>query len=400
MSSLKVCGVIAVVALACGCTTEPLVRSAVTSNLVQEEAHNKFLLLNIARAHQHMPMHFSQVTAVRASPGGFGIGVPSIGFEIPFGAGVGASTFSPSLESTSSVDTATLTSQEFYQGITTPVKPSLMTYFLSQGWPQAVVLFMFVHAIDFYDANENLIRNVRNGARKNHEFADIVRDLLDCRFVSSTETRFATEESEDTLKVLPRRPEKDATCSKEFPVSKAVRDAAANWPSAASAPRPATAIATSSKSVPATVRANQSAFSAPTPASVPAVPAGASAPVITAKITLRSPEAMVYYLGELSREQNKASAPQHDPWCCDPGRPKTLAEQAQCRQVPATLFWLRDATVSNPVVTVDYGKRTYWIGPHSEEDRSAHVLSLLTQVLALQNKGTEGPSTSNVRVVR
>ena len=122
MSSLKVCGAIAVVALACGCTG-PLVRSALTSNMVQEEAHNKFLLLNIACAHEHMPMHFTHVTAVHPSAAGFGFGVPSIGFEIPFGAGADASTFSPSIELSSGVDTAPLNSQEFFQGITTQVKP-------------------------------------------------------------------------------------------------------------------------------------------------------------------------------------------------------------------------------------------------------------------------------------
>ncbi|WEF31366.1 hypothetical protein [Pseudoduganella chitinolytica] len=52
-------------ALLAGCAG-PLTQSAITSNLVQEDAHNAYLVLNIARAYERMPMHFTQVNMVRA----------------------------------------------------------------------------------------------------------------------------------------------------------------------------------------------------------------------------------------------------------------------------------------------------------------------------------------------
>ena len=45
-----------------------------------------------------------------------------------------------------------LNSQEFMRGITQPVPPSTMLYYLDQGWPQQLVLHMFVRSIEFYDA--------------------------------------------------------------------------------------------------------------------------------------------------------------------------------------------------------------------------------------------------------
>ena len=41
----------AAAALLAGCSG-PLVKSAITSNIVQEDAHNAYLVLNIARAHE------------------------------------------------------------------------------------------------------------------------------------------------------------------------------------------------------------------------------------------------------------------------------------------------------------------------------------------------------------
>lgn len=179
-------------ALLAGCSG-PLVKSAITSNIVQEDAHNAYLVLNIARAHERMPMHFTQVNTVRATPGGGGVGTPFVGLDIPFG---GAAppyyALRPSLESASAVDTVSLVSQEFMNGLTTPVDARLMAYFASQGWPLPILLYMFVGAVETYDSHGNLLHNLVNSPRNETfpAFGALVDVVAGCRLVLSESTSY------------------------------------------------------------------------------------------------------------------------------------------------------------------------------------------------------------------
>ncbi|WP_338770469.1 hypothetical protein [Massilia sp. METH4] len=167
-------------------------KSAITSNIVQEDAHNAYLVLNIARAHERMPMHFTQVNTVRATPGGGG-GTPFVGLDIPFG-GAAAPYYAlrPSLESASAVDTVSLVSQEFMNGLTTPVDARLMAYFASQGWPLPILLYMFVGAVETYDSHGNLLHNLVNSPRNETfpAFSALVDVVAGCRLVLSESTSY------------------------------------------------------------------------------------------------------------------------------------------------------------------------------------------------------------------
>ncbi|WBS03688.1 hypothetical protein OU994_05120 [Pseudoduganella sp. SL102] len=177
----------AVAASLAGCSG-PLVQSAITSNIVQEDAHNAYLVLNIARAHERMPMHFTQVNTVRATPGGGGLGTPIVGLDIPFG-GAAPPYFAlrPTLESASAVDTVSLVSQEFMNGLTTPVDARLMAYFASQGWPLPLLLYMFVGSVETYDSQGNLLHNLVNSPRNETfpAFGALVDVIAGCRLVLS-----------------------------------------------------------------------------------------------------------------------------------------------------------------------------------------------------------------------
>ena len=65
-----------------------------------------------------------------------------------------------------------------------------------------------------------------------------------------------------------------------------------------------------------------------------------------------------------------------------------------------TLFAIDEGVSQDASLTVQYGDRTFSIPPPSTGNRSMHVLSLLSQILALQNKGTDSPTTANVRLVQ
>lgn len=115
----------------------------VDANLVQERVMNQQLLLNVVRASHRQPLHFSRIPYIKLPL------VTSAPWELTFPFGVVGAYGRNSAKS--SVGGALITvelvpqdSQEFIQGITTPVRLSLMDFFLQQGWPKQLVLYLFV----------------------------------------------------------------------------------------------------------------------------------------------------------------------------------------------------------------------------------------------------------------
>jgi len=109
---------------------------------------------------------------------------------------------------------------------------------------------------------------------------------------------------------------------------------------------------------------------------------------------LRSPEAMMYYLGEIARHQSE-----RPDW--DGPRVKFGYGAARADDRSALLFRVNEGTApaSSPVL-VSYRGASYSIGQTSDTDRSMHTLSLINQVLMLQNKGTDLPATANIRILQ
>lgn len=144
-------------AVAYGCAfNERIADQAVDYNATVAEAHNATLLLNILRARDRQPMHFTALTKVlgrltRESTAGLAI-------EIPFGGDAAAEfPLTPSLElsqtSSPSFDVVVLDSQEFITGILTPVDPSIFAFYWDQRWPPEVLLFLLIHKIEITETN-------------------------------------------------------------------------------------------------------------------------------------------------------------------------------------------------------------------------------------------------------
>ncbi|MCZ6606482.1 MAG: hypothetical protein O7A64_02270 [Alphaproteobacteria bacterium] len=128
------------------CAQLEIADRAVAYNKAVENASNRMLVLNIIRANKRYPLHFTEIVALRGD-------VPlsqTLGFTIPFG-GDAASTFifSPStaVKSGISFDMAVLNEQDFMRGITSPVTLETFEYYLRQGWPKAVLFHVFVREI-------------------------------------------------------------------------------------------------------------------------------------------------------------------------------------------------------------------------------------------------------------
>ena len=154
-----------------GCAFKPqLQRVAVDHNQLVANSANQVVLLNLLRAREREPLHFTSISKLfgdasisgsmeagatitdtdtdtrgaagalteRETVNGIDINAPSVGL---------------SLSGKSSIDVAVFDSQEFYQGITASVPPATLAHYLHQGWPAELFTYLFVRQVDFV-ANE------------------------------------------------------------------------------------------------------------------------------------------------------------------------------------------------------------------------------------------------------
>ncbi|CAN7748911.1 hypothetical protein LJR066_006620 [Acidovorax sp. LjRoot66] len=137
-------------------------------------------------------------------------------------------------------------------------------------------------------------------------------------------------------------------------------------------------------------------------------PSASGGSTFHANLVLRSPEAMLYYLGEVARAQIDGRSKKDSTETEIPVKGQFpvgafTGPVADTKSVKEYVFFRIDKNAHAPAaVKVDYLGNSYGIPlapAASDSDRSMQALSLLTQVLMLQNKGTESPSTSNVRLV-
>lgn len=457
------CGYLALLAMCCaaGCASnKQLADQVVDANLAQEEAGNRLLLLNVLRARYRNPMHFTKISAVRAP---VGLGNPTFTIPTPFGPDFKQQIYNVStqLSVQQGVDSIVLDTQEFMRGITTPVAPGLMTYMLDQGWPQQIVLNVFVRSIEFYEDRPGkpgekpmpvMVDRMENAPANDPEFARFQQSLDRLRFceialksgtigksawspvlnpaVVGDLKGLAAVKAADLVLVGVDANGKEITggapagyqlMREQKAVQFETRDRPESFPrkcpgllfrttSMSREGRPvfteyrAQLIGAVNGTGGDTVEAREAAqsqmtsamreiASAPRPEADPGekVP---NKPNAYAIFNLRSPEAMMYYLGEIARHQSE-----RPDW--DGPRVKFGYGAARADDRSALLFRVNEGTApaSSPVL-VSYRGASYSIGQTSDTDRSMHTLSLINQVLMLQNKGTDLPATANIRILQ
>jgi hypothetical protein len=465
-------GIVSVSAILAGCGTAPIARSVISANLAQEEAANQLLVLNIARAHERMPMHFSQIGQLRSGPGGWSLGIPSLSLELPFG-GAAEAKYGLTLgaDGQTPADVTPQNSQEFMRGMTKMIDPDQVAYFAKQGWPAAMLLHLFVESIDIVN-DDGLVtdRLVNNPASEGfNRFEAFVKAASTCDLIADTTTATAyfstmernvgllqgAEAKKANLVIVGVDASGDAVKGKNAQpagyrlgsVSQAqvIRWVAQPTPlhtpqlqaSPAGAPsQPSQAAEDPSpnacKTGPSINESGVFGFNVkasgrqetgerrPLQWAVPSVQTmtfksvdlqrllrSQSAPSDTKKANFevqfvtRSPQGIIYYLGELSRVQNASwPAPFQKPLTIDlPGDQKSKA----------ILFQMKNGPIeAEPAVNVTYGGQTFWVPkykgspPKSEiaQDRSVMTLALLTLIIGLQDKGADAPTVNNVRVLR
>ncbi len=384
-----------------GCATSTqIAEQGVKSNLAVEDAANQITLLNVVRAMKRRPMYFTRFQSLK---GPMGVGAPQFTLPIPFGPDYVTQIYNFSATQSfdkPNFDVQIMDTQKFLQGITKPVAPKTILYYLDQGWPQQMILHLFVREIETTDAKGNVVNSILNYPQNKVEFKrfqDAIAGLHGCDIVGSSvpdpvaygpvlpiekaqnlDHLVNTKNAELTLIAMNAKGEEVTKDNpgqvvgyqlmkiSRIPTFKTVQSHRQN----------------AAKCTPPGENAN-------TDAMIFAKGQDSSSSKSNVRFVIRSPEAMIYYLGELARAQIEDGMPTPE---VPIGFPRAGGKTEELFKI---VRGTQDSEQS--AVRVRYDGETYSI-PATGAGRSMHAISLISQILNLQNEGGEVPGTATVRL--
>lgn len=392
--------------LTVGCATPKQVADqTVNMSLAIEDANNRMMLLNVVRAYNRMPMQFFRVNKV-AGPAG--VGSVTQGFTPAlnglFNAATAFTLASSYKPDQPAFDITPLDSQEFYQGITKPIDPKLFGYYLSQGWPRQLLFYMFVREIEKITTKSDgstesvKIQNFPQSEVHMKEFQEFADSLLGCDVHIEEEKQLA--KFGPSLKIHSHHPVEKLAAAKVNGLS-LVEDG--EFFQLAVISRASTLKVSRRTPSGATCKFLQELTDGETQPSSRSMAlkshndegAATSKSSVAYKLSLRSPEAMIYYLGEISRAQLDGTY--SDSVGGRPRPPTQIRFERPRRPETDYLFVLQKDDTHATWIAINYDGATYSV-PRRGSGRSTHVLSLMTQMIGLQNKVTEAPVTGSVRL--
>jgi hypothetical protein len=443
------CG-LALIALAGCASNRDLVGEGVETNVAAGQIENQLLLLNIIRADYRHPLLFTSIDKISGNPS---VNQSIAGLTIPFGRG----TTNPfqltgsGQRNAASMDVVVMDKQEFARGITAPIAPITFAYLVDQGWSIDLLFHLLIARVD--GARESYVNDPlgTDYAR----FSALVSGLSKCR-VSVTHNKvplayFAEVPFKDATSV-PREFTLDmlsTSLQSDSPLVGAAESGGKHsTPPAAPVPKAGASPASPAKdgdAVPPspayryqlsrddirlklTSREGKGADTCqggvgadaivanlfPQDGKKPELSLGADA--VGPKLQLRSPEATLYYLGQIVRKElgdpwtnvvasgsNELS--QNIPRVYEPAYPEVCNEPDRHNSsVPLFRVHVGKPPTSARAVSVKYEGEEYWVATHNTKGecdaaQSMHVLSLLQMLIDLQKSATEIPTTGTVRVV-
>jgi len=162
----------------CGASSAVIKSESLDFGEVIEDTTNKLLVMNVLRARDKAPLHFSDIPVIRESMQQSG----SLGFlnllrDVPRSTTLrdtrsGGLTF----QITPSFDINHLHSKEFITGMTSPIDPKIVKYWLDRGLDRRLVLLLFFSAVEIVETRSaagpiSIIR-IANSPR---EAADVIK---------------------------------------------------------------------------------------------------------------------------------------------------------------------------------------------------------------------------------
>lgn len=357
---------------------EKIIASINDYNLAVEKAQNEMLLLNVVRASLHRPMYFTGFNLLR---GNMTYNI-STGLTIPFGKiGKGIDTsysLAPSISYSTnpSFDVGVLDTKEFIRGIMTPVSMETMDYYWQAGWPKEMLLLLFVERVEINDGKD-ILNNYPSDDDSFKKFQDWVSKTTTCKINSKEKPAIGP----------------DIRIGSDIDVSKLLEIVKSGY-----------------MITPATDRQNNTdLFQLKSQKKDYYIDCEDTKKIYTSdsqhennneqngdRIYLRSPDAMLYYLGEvISAKFNKKFDTMIYACSSDEVRKSKLFEVYKSEKVGG-----------NPYVSVDYEGSTYVIPSNTAESddvcpaaRSMLTLTLISQLISLQKSGENLPTTGVVNVL-
>ncbi|HWV61640.1 MAG TPA: hypothetical protein VN034_13340, partial [Sphingopyxis sp.] len=174
MAIIRYAGVaVSTLALA-GCAFGPqMQRVAIDQNAMIADTANELMVVNILRARNREPLHFTSIAKATGSATLSGTVSGDVAIQGATAAETTGSTgsltsttttpgvevFTPALEASivtgSNLDIAVFDTQEFYQGITTSLTSSQVAHYLHQGWPPELLMYLMIESVEFVPAPED-----------------------------------------------------------------------------------------------------------------------------------------------------------------------------------------------------------------------------------------------------
>lgn len=410
-----------------------LATDATTYNLAIERAQNEMLVLNIVRSMNNWPVYITDVTKITGTVKedlNLGLKIP---FVQPFRFNTNNDlTGSPTFDfSTSpSVDVNLLNQKEFVTGFMRPIPPSLFAYLWDEGWPSELLLHMLVLRVEVIEnpgqptekAVEryiNLPESYDPDVQAAGKFAGWVRDLV-------ANGRPILERSENPDKIGPKFG-CDAAIAKGVDALRTIADdakvALVTGPEVGQCQltRPATSFVLHPAGVESTIDSSKESGQGRSKDLMFTETLKETGKPVTYRLTLRSPEAVLYYLGSLARVSLRPINPK-----ILLIRPCNLHTDAKCSEGAEPLFRLvrSDGNTCPALISVTAADRnTYGIplntgkialassdlapfwydmsrfGSVCMVGQSTHALELVSELISLQKSATDVSTTSTVKVI-
>jgi hypothetical protein len=440
--SLLALALMATVALS-GCSVhQRLATQAVSFNLALEKSQNEMLLLNVIRAKDRLPMYLTGMstltgnvqTTLGATAGG--------SYTRARGGAVGAAmdtlthAYTPSATASEmenpTYSLTVLDTQEFMRGFMSPLGKDTLAYYWDQSWPGPVLLYLLVERIEERTGKEKPVQVWDNYPNVNQDelddltvFGNKIRD-----FLAKKPTIEQTSAPEGIGPKLPvdnlQDLEELVKMTKEKLVVTRCNDHAfyrlqnmrtdfgftfhpQGKPDVVEPDKPKpdpcdenASVGTSTSDDPLAEKKDRVATRMEDKS--------------TLTFVLRSPEALLYYLGELMRVENRKKNPRI-PEVCVQGHFQPLFLALSSSTCPSALLSAESTQGFFSIPAVDLDKKLdecsedgalrlrkpddehnpAW--PVCEAGRSMQAFRLLNQVMSLQKSAKDNPAPALVRVI-
>lgn len=400
---------------ACAVQKPIITESAIDYNSVLEDVSNQQILLNILRAKDRMPMQFSHVKNITGSTSL----ESSLSLTLPFGGGSNdAYSLTPSAKASlsPSYEVVNLETEEYMRAVLSTIKESTFAYYIDRGWPRSILMAMFFRTIRIGDYE---IRNSPNNEEDMLEFLEMIK-YMRCRDFSfnsdTSSTKIGPLLSAETISespdIIAKIYAEGLALKKNGDEYQVVKNSTVyspqlnNDPAGCQEPNiiidaikrlngseaedydEKIILRFLNKTVESIVNDNDLTRSDLDSDldNILCKDEDKDKKCLTIEYEMRSPQGMVYYLGELTRHY-------------DDTKSSYFITIGDDDKVPLFLFYRDDSEDKKNLMNVTFKDSKYIIPDNNSGHRATQVISLVKQILAIHRSTKDLPTSNTVQLV-